>query len=196
MITQYFNQVTHGCQNVNCTNQNCASSSTFIHSGLSSNQAAIVAIQLMISRATLCSSFCTNMDYSQNENCDNSTNDVPSLVIDDNGLSICSQNINEDISDVMDTELTQTNTDSIELTSTRANTEPTTNESSHQFLSTPDVARLIMFLYNESTNDDLVVSNSQACNPVGSGLDTSVNSPLRNRNILFGMHIFVFVYKC
>lgn len=53
-IERYYYQLIEGCGRENCTNENCASSSSFVHKSISNNEAAVKAIDLFKGRAVLC----------------------------------------------------------------------------------------------------------------------------------------------
>lgn len=53
-IRHYFNQLTVGCGDAACTNQNCASSSNFAHRGLDNNHAAALALRLLRDSEPMC----------------------------------------------------------------------------------------------------------------------------------------------
>ncbi|KAL5109862.1 Ubiquitin-protein ligase E3A [Taenia crassiceps] len=50
----YFNQLTVGCGDAACTNQNCASSPNFAHRGLDDNHAAALALRLLRDSEPMC----------------------------------------------------------------------------------------------------------------------------------------------
>ncbi|VDK23407.1 unnamed protein product, partial [Taenia asiatica] len=50
----YFNQLTVGCGDAACTNQNCASSPNFAHRGLDNNHAAALALRLLRDSEPMC----------------------------------------------------------------------------------------------------------------------------------------------
>ncbi|KAL5967775.1 Ubiquitin-protein ligase E3A, partial [Taenia solium] len=50
----YFNQLTVGCGDAACTNQNCASSPNFAHPGLDNNHAAALALRLLRDSEPMC----------------------------------------------------------------------------------------------------------------------------------------------
>ncbi len=54
LIERYYCQLTEGCGLRGCSNSNCASSESFQYKQITANQAAIHAIQLFTSKATLC----------------------------------------------------------------------------------------------------------------------------------------------
>lgn len=54
LITQYYHQLTEGCGNAACSNENCASSSTFRFKEIDKNNLAVEAIELSKAKATLC----------------------------------------------------------------------------------------------------------------------------------------------
>uniref|UniRef100_A0A5K3ELT9 HECT-type E3 ubiquitin transferase n=1 Tax=Mesocestoides corti TaxID=53468 RepID=A0A5K3ELT9_MESCO len=53
-IRYYFNQLTIGCGDAACTNQNCASSANFAHPGIDSNRAAALALRLLRDSEPMC----------------------------------------------------------------------------------------------------------------------------------------------
>lgn len=53
-IRHYFNQLTVGCGDSSCPNQNCASSPNFAHRGIDNNGAAALAIRLLGESEPMC----------------------------------------------------------------------------------------------------------------------------------------------
>ncbi|VDQ06477.1 unnamed protein product [Trichobilharzia regenti] len=194
LITLYFNQLIHGCRNVDCQNQNCASSVRFAHPGITPNQAAALAIELTINRADLClpanssSVSSTGMNNSQPP-----TGQEDGNTEDSNGESM--MDTNEPSQGVCNA---QTSTDDgspsnhLVASSGASTTGPEETEDSFPPLMTPaEVTRLIMFLFDASENDDL---NSSQLNEPTSGIitdeysadhDNTLSSAFRGRNPLF-----------
>ena len=54
LIERYYIQLTSGCGETRCANELCASSDSFLYSGLDSNAAAAKALELFQSRSRLC----------------------------------------------------------------------------------------------------------------------------------------------
>ena len=54
MIERFYYQLTDGCGQANCTNPNCASSSTFVFRNITKNTAAVQALELFKNKAVLC----------------------------------------------------------------------------------------------------------------------------------------------
>ena len=54
LIEQYYYQLTDGCGNKSCSNDACASCSSFIFKNIDRNKLAVHAIELFKKKATLC----------------------------------------------------------------------------------------------------------------------------------------------
>ncbi|VDP25077.1 unnamed protein product [Schistosoma margrebowiei] len=189
LITLYFNQLIHGCRNVDCQNRNCASSVNFAHSGITPNQAAALAIELTVNRADLCLS--TNAILSSGMSNPSTSRSVePEINSDDNGGET-PNGINEPSSlqttSIPSSQQLVTNSDTI--------TSGPDEDSFHSLMTPAEVTRLIMFLFDASENDE--ISSSQLSEPA-SGIiaedysvdhDNSLTSAFRSRNPLFGMFL-------
>ncbi|CAH8550309.1 unnamed protein product [Schistosoma bovis] len=194
LITLYFNQLIHGCRNVDCQNRNCASSVNFAHSGITPNQAAALAIELTVNRADLCLS--TNAILSSGMSNPSTSRSVePEINSDDKGGET-SNGINE-VSSYHPQEPSSLQTTSIPSSQQLvANSDTITSgpdeDSFHSLMTPAEVTRLIMFLFDASENDE--ISSSQLSEPA-SGIiaedysadhDNSLTSAFRSRNPLFG----------
>lgn len=53
-IERYYYQLIDGCGRAECSNEFCASSSTFKYPGIQANQAAAVSLELLKNQSLLC----------------------------------------------------------------------------------------------------------------------------------------------
>ncbi|CAH8554467.1 unnamed protein product [Schistosoma rodhaini] len=198
LITIYFNQLIHGCRNVDCQNRNCASSANFVHSGITPNQAAALAIELTINRADLCLSTDAILSSSGMSNPSTSSSVEPEVNRDDNGGETSSE-MNE-ASSYLSQELPSLQTTSVpssqQLAATSdAITSGPDEDSFHSLMTPAEVTRLIMFLFDASENDEI---NSSQLNEPASGVNTedyaadndnSLTSAFLSRSHLFDVEM-------
>ncbi|VEL18549.1 unnamed protein product, partial [Protopolystoma xenopodis] len=80
LIPQLFAQLTRGCGNSSCTNEHCASSVSYLHSGITATQAAALSIRLTQQNPIICSRHDRNVAESdQNTDTQNRISFVSSL---------------------------------------------------------------------------------------------------------------------
>ncbi|CAH8529847.1 unnamed protein product [Heterobilharzia americana] len=196
LITLYFNQLIHGCRNVDCQNRNCASSARFAHPSITPNQAAALAIELTVNRADLCLPTSSSLSYTQMSGPSNS-NSTEHGASNENSSGEKSAGNNESssysfqVASTSPTDNDQSTHPSVTHSDALATGSEEIEDSFRSLMTPAEVTRLIMFLFDASENDEL---NSSQLNEPASGIitedystdhDNSLSSALHGRNPLF-----------